>query len=173
MSNNGEYFKKYCEVTYDFLKREDRENPAIKSIIRYVVREACNHCSDLPGYDNKLGAEMVSALAEKQIAAGGNLAGLVGEHVVPVSVINKKLLELPASRLSIEEISITVKELSKRAVITKDEDQKLRQKQLSKKMPNGWKWDGHNEMARYAAVGIETLQVSYKEVVKKAKENLQ
>lgn len=164
MTKNDEYFRKYCEVACSFLMRGDRDNPAIKSIIRYVVREASNHCSELPGYDNKLGAEIVSVSAYKQISEG-NTSGLIGEHIVPVSIINKALLQL--SDTSIEEISKTVKSLSKRAVITVEEDKRLKGKGLSKTMPEGWEWNGHNVMARYETVGIDTLQTGYKDAVKK------
>lgn len=169
MSRNDEYFKRYCEVVYALIKRDDRDNPAIKSIIRYVVREASNHCSDLPGYDNKLGAEIVSTSAYKQISDGAQ-SGFVGEHIVPVSVINKALLEL--SELNVEKISKTIRNLSKRAVITTTEDKLLKEKGLSKKMPDGWKWDGKNIMARYEAVGIKTKEINYKECKKKYRKRL-
>ena len=132
MSNNEKYFKTFCEVMQCVFEHKDCDNPAIKSIIRFLVREASNMCTELPGYDNKLGAELVSTEARKQIQSG-DTSKLIGEHVIPVSIINKTLMN--SKDKSLEKIEKTIKALSKRAVITKDEDAKLRKKGLSKKMP--------------------------------------
>lgn len=161
MNKNEIYFKKYCELALDLLKRDDRDNPAIKSVIRFVVREASNHSSDLPGHDNKLGSEIVSILAYQQISEG-NKYNLIGEHVVPVSEIVKALREL--AELNTQIIAETIKRLSLRAVITKDEDKQLKDHGLSAKMPE--RWDGKNAMARYEIAGIKVVEMSYKEALK-------
>jgi hypothetical protein len=162
-SINKEYFEKYCLVLTDLLSREDKHNPAIKSIIRYVIREAVNHASDLPGYDNKLGAKVLSKNALSQIISK-NTSDLIGEHVVPISIVNEILLNMTNPiKIVIED---TLRKFSLRAVITVDEDRILKSKNLTKNMPPNW--DGEKIMARYVFCGIETEDISFKEAIKKS-----
>ena len=69
-SINENYFNKYCEIASQLLLRIDKDNPAIKSVIRFVVREAVNHATELPGHDNKKGASILSKNAYDQIKNG-------------------------------------------------------------------------------------------------------
>lgn len=149
---NEGYFEKYCDVAYLLLNRPDKTNPAMKSIIRHVIREAINHSSDLPGYDNKKGASIASLQAIKQIETG-NIIGLVGEHVVPVSVVNERLINL--QNPTKEVIAETIRSFNLRAIITESEDKTLKMAGLSKKMPVNW--DTTNVMYRYEFVGIKTV----------------
>lgn len=160
MSKNSEYFKIYCELATELFNRSDKNSPAVKSVIRYVVREATNTSSDLPGYDNKLGAKYMSLSAGKQMAKG-QFVNLIGEHIVPVSVIIKVLED--GDIFDEGHIARTIEKLSVKAVITKDEDMLLKEAGLSNRMPVNW--DIANGIkARYKTVGIELTKSKYKEL---------
>lgn len=160
------YFDVYAGLILILLSREDIKNPAVKNILRFLVREASNCTSDLPCYDNKLGSKMTSAKAIEKIGkiTDGDYSGLVGDHVVPVSVINERLIKLESVNIDI--IKSTIAELAIRAVITKDEDDHLHKIKYKKEMPEDW--DG-NIFARYQKAGIELKDVPYKTILKAAK----
>ena len=156
---NSDYFKVYCEVAAQLISREDKDSPAVKSIIRYVVREATNTSSKLPGYDNKLGAQLMSLAAYEQMR-NGNFSNLIGEHVVPVSVILKLLDKFPSPNA--DKVAEIVGHYSKKAVITTHEDKSLRLAGLTNRMPDNW--DGKKINARYEVLGIELVKSKYKEL---------
>ena len=160
MSKNSEYFKIYCELATELFTRPDKKNPAVKSTIRFVVREATNTSSELPGYDNKLGSEYMSLSAREQMSKG-SFANLIGEHIVPVSVVIKVLES--GNIFEEEYISKTIKELSVKAVITKKEDLLLKKAGYSNKMPDNWNV-ADDIKARYEAVGIKLIKSKYKEL---------
>lgn len=161
MNNNLEYFTIYSEVASQLLSHPKKDNPAIKSITRFVVREATNTSSSLPGYDNKLGAAFMSKKAYSQMQ-NKDFNNLIGEHIVPISVI-LRLLE-KQNNPSPEDIRKTVTKYSHRAIITKQEDNKLRDAGLSNKMPDNW--DNNTFDARYKSVKIDLLNSQYKELKK-------
>jgi hypothetical protein len=157
----NDYFEKFCEIASLLLERSDIENSAVKSVIRFTLREAINHATDLPGHDNKKGAELVSKKAMGKIFCG-DFDGLVGEHIVPVSVVSQRIKEqLPLTK---SELASELKRFSQKAVITKEEDQKLKAAGLLKTMPSDW--DGSNPLDRYNAVGIKVLNTAYIDAVK-------
>ena len=164
MKNN--YFEKYCEIIHLLMMRDDSENSAIKSVLRFTIREASNHCSDLPGYDNKLGSRFVSEKAFAQIKSG-NTTGLVGEHIVPVSVINEMIIK--SKKNDISGIQKLISRYSERATITKEEDGKLRQLTLNTKMPEGW--DGEDMFARYKKAKIALKDITFKEALRYSKKS--
>ncbi|WP_415911919.1 hypothetical protein [Neptuniibacter sp. QD37_11] len=157
------YFLKYSEVLHQLINREDYDNPAIKDLIRYSLRQAINHATDLPGYDNKLGASLISEKALEQIE-NGDLDNLVGEHVVPVSEVNRILHR---GNRSLETIKNHILSFSTRAVITKQEDDVLRELGLSKQMPKSW--DGESSLDRYEVANIRCVNKLYKDVIKTRK----
>lgn len=159
MSKNSDYFQIYCGLAAELYSRPDKDSAAIKSTIRFVIREATNTASNLPGYDNKLGSEFMSLKAEEQLKRG-LFDNLVGEHIVPVSVIIKVLEN--GNDFSKENISSTIKKLSAKAVITKKEDDLLKKAGFSNKMPLNW--NTGDIKARYDAVGIKLIDSKYKEL---------
>jgi len=163
---NTAYLDVYTGLILTLLSREDIKNPAVKNILRFLVREASNCTSDLPCYDNKLGSKMTSVKAIERISKikDGNYTGLVGDHVVPVSVINEKLIELKS--IDVDAIKRTISKFAVRAVITKEEDAILRESKYIKKMPDEW---NENIFARYEKAGIELKNIPYKIVLKEAK----
>ncbi|HEY9189262.1 MAG TPA: hypothetical protein VIM88_00170 [Sulfurovum sp.] len=175
MAKNNYYFKIYSDLLYDLLSRyrDKIEVPSLKQVIRCLIREAINHATDLPGHDNKLGASMVSEealeLIKKHHGDNKALKGLlVGEHLVPISVVNKLVLKnLPLDHQ--HELEKILKTFTNRAVITKKEHDKLNYNGLNKNMPEDW--DGKNEKARYEKVDIALNEISYKKVLKEAKIN--
>jgi hypothetical protein len=158
-SKNKEYSEKYCLILTDFLSRKDKHSPAMKGIIRYVIRAAVNTAKELPGYDNKLGAEIISKKALLQIKTG-NLSGLIGEHAVPISIVNNMLLNMESPEKCI--IEKTIQKFSLRAVITADEDIKLKNANLTKRMPPNW--DGESVMTRYDFCEIPFVKIAYKAI---------
>jgi hypothetical protein len=87
---------------------------------------------------------------------------IVHEHVVPNKVICERLIQIRRkSRRKIPENEI--KELLEKfchaCVITRDEDNSLREKHLRQKMPDNWDWDNNSAWARYLAVKIEVGKI--------------
>jgi len=158
---NEEYFTKQCEVLEYLLLRSDSEHSAIKTVIRCAAREACNFATELPGYDNKLGAKIISKKAFEQLSKG-NKSELIGEHVVPISIVLTKLNNI--KDISVTSISDLVKMYSTKAVITKEEDERLKDNKLQKNMPDDW--CGKDIMSRYKYVNIEVKDMTYKEALK-------
>lgn len=142
----------HCRVAA-LLLRELPQNPHTKHHVRGAIREAS---VAIKGKHRRLpeGVEFFSANARDQLARGKKL-GLVREHVVPVSVINKKVVEL--HQPTEESIIDVVRSWTILAAITQAEHDLLRQRGLHDKMPNSW--CGTDKLARYKEVGIELLPV--------------
>lgn len=166
---NKEYFDIYSELICNLLSRQDLGNPAVKNILRFLVREASNCTSELPCYDNKLGSKMTSVKAIEKInmVTNNDYSGLVGDHIVPVSVINEKLTKL--GLINIDSVKNAITKLAVRAVITKEEDDQLQIGRYKKIMPEDW---GGNIFARYEKVGIELVDVPYKTVLQEARNRI-
>jgi hypothetical protein len=84
---------------------------------------------------------------------------VVKEHVVPLKVITRKLVELAASGApTCKSISGLLDQYLRFATISKREDRRLRKAGLTSKMPVGFDIEGHplhnDILCRYAAVGI-------------------
>lgn len=161
--DNTTYFNTFCEIAFLLLNRNDKFSPPIKSIFRHTVREAINHSSDGPGYDNKLGAQFMSQNAFDQMKRG-DLKNLVGDHAVPVSVVVDQIYS-DQQIYSTSDISRIIRKLGVRAVITKQEDNILKKKKLTKNMPDDW--DGISFDSRYKAVGIKLLDNQYMQFKKR------
>jgi len=166
-ATNLEFFEIYCGIIRDLLRREDRDNPAIKYVLRVVVREAANCTSDLPCYDNKLGSKMTSVMAFEKIM-NDDLSGLIGDHAVPVSVFNELLLNI--EDINTDSIKKIIADHALRVVITEEEDKQLGDSKLKKKMPSDW---NGNILARYDRVGIKLTNMSYKIALNEAKRSIQ
>jgi hypothetical protein len=98
----------------------------------------------------------VSAEAAKKIP---NRKEVVKEHIVPLRVITKILLDRSKRRdFSLQAIADTLDEYVIFGTISKREDQLLREAKLTSKMPVGFWEAGHalfeDKFARYTAVGI-------------------
>lgn len=91
-SNRLEGFKDHCNVLYILLNSIEELNPAFKHHIRSAVREASNKIGGRQGNKNKNIAHYMSENARKQMI-NGVFVGLVGEHIIPVSLINSKIIE--------------------------------------------------------------------------------
>jgi len=156
MANNEEALLGHCEVAALLIKLGC--NPHTKHHIRNAVREATYavaRAHGISGNDKKKKAKYMSLEAEKCMK-NGNFHDLVVDHVVPVSVINQKVLdEKKPCTMKIRQI---VEEWTLLAIITKPEHDRLREKGLYHKMP-----EGHDEekMARYDYVGIEVKKSAY------------
>jgi hypothetical protein len=82
--------------------------------------------------------------------------GLIYDHAVPFSYLQKELLDLPeVTRDSVRDV------LEKHCVVvlvTKQENDRLNEAGLGRKMPEGS--DGTDTLARYVAVGIDVVSNS-------------
>jgi len=154
-----DYFRRHCEIVLYLLQLPDLEHPAVKHHVRGAIREASHHASRGPGYDNKRGAHYMSVGAMKQMEQG-DFDGLVGDHLVPVSVLNHMIVsEVSSTWEGIAQILLTH---GARAVITKAEHKLLQELRLHKDMPPNW--DRRNPYARYKAAGIKLEPNQYQEL---------
>lgn len=85
-------------------------------------------------------------------AKGLKRNNVIHEHVIPHSVVMKKLLSLEP--LSNENILAVLKRFYIICVITKEEDKILNAAGYRSKMPDGWNEETDSVFARYEAVGI-------------------
>ncbi len=79
------------------------------------------------------------------------------EHIVPRNIIKKRILGLPIK--SAENIFKILESCSHAVIVTKKEDQRLKDVGLNKDMPESFHKDG-NIKARYQAAGIEIREVT-------------
>ena len=90
-------------------------------------------------------------------AAENNLsiarASLSHEHVVPVKAVIEKLVSLGESATP-EACAAVVLNYSLVAIITRQENDRLRQSDIANKLPEGW--EQHDIWARYKAAGLDT-----------------
>ncbi|MDD2721146.1 MAG: hypothetical protein PHH47_07560 [Gallionella sp.] len=156
-----ENFEKHCEIVEWLLKRSDREHPAVKHHIRAAIREASNHVGLNSGAP-KHSAQWMSSKAEESMIVG-HYEDLIAEHVVPVSVLNQLIVELPNQ--SVREIAEILRRYVIRAVITREEDDELKAAGLRMSMPKEWdETDRSNPFARYDAVKIRLVKNRYSEL---------
>ena len=148
------------------------DNPAYKHHIRGAIRSASNKVGCVKSSDNKKSAHYMSKAAKQQMLSG-KMDELMGEHVVPVSIINAKVVDLYQSKknigkeIEVHEIIKIVQDWSVHAVITKEEDLKLKESKLTKTMPPDW--DRKNVFARHDKVGIVLIPNEYAALIKKKK----
>jgi hypothetical protein len=156
--HNQSYFEKHCEIVALLANRADKEHPAVKHHIRSAVREASNHVSYSPG-SGKKSAEYMSETAH-ELMKNGDFLKLIHEHVVPVSVLCEKVMTLP--NIGTESVAELIAKYTVRAVITKEDDDKLKQCGLNKGMPNN-SIDG-DVFSRYTTAKIAFLTNQYTEL---------
>lgn len=158
--HNPEYFMKHCEIVALLVARDDRDHPSVKHHIRSAVREASNHVGFGPG-NAKQSAKYMSRAAKESLESGDR-TNLVAEHIVPVSVLNERVLNI--ENPTKEKIAKFLYKYGIRAVITKKEDKHLDLLGLNKKMPETAKDD--QLFARYDYAGIDLVENRYSELVR-------
>ena len=149
--------REHCKVAALILEKMDL-NPHTKHHIRSAIREASLKITTNKG-SSKDKATMMSTSALEQMTSGDK-SNLILEHVVPVSEINKRVLSLESPNT--DKIQEIVVEWSILCVITEAEDRLLKDKKITKSMPNDW--DGIDKYARYKKAGIDFVQSKYKEL---------
>lgn len=156
-----EYFLKHCEIVVLLVTRSDKGHPSVKHHIRSAIREASNHVGFAPG-DAKHSARYMSLAAMKAMQ-DGNSEGLIAEHVVPVSVITEMIMNLESP--TTKKIADLLMEYTIRAVITEEEDGRLKKSKLGKAMPEPVVCD---KFARYKAIDpkIELIDNQFSELSK-------
>ena len=92
--------------------------------------------------------------SEKAIATGSKREGLVHEHVVPRKIIRAKLFAL--RKPNIASVKRILNSLCIGVVVTKEEDDRLRQLKLHASMPDDW--DHKDIWARYRKAGISVKE---------------
>lgn len=148
--SNEQGVQNLCEVASMILKNMP-VNAATTFAVRTVIREAVNKSNpDYKGNNNKRNVRFVSDAARPFLTIQGPT---VSEHIIPISVLlNSKIYA--ASNPITETVALIglVRQYSNMALITHEEDARLRQAKLQSKMPDDW--DGVDVFARYKAVGI-------------------
>ena len=74
-------------------------------------------------------------------------------HAVPFRYLQKELLDLPD--VTRESVGDVLKKHCVVVLVTKEENDQLNNAKLGSKMPEGW--NGADQLARYAAAGIEVV----------------
>ena len=86
---------------------------------------------------------------------GKNTSPFVQEHQIPTNVIRRYLLSLDNSQA----IDSAFNNFGSVSILTREEDEMLKQHGLNKDMPADWKW-GDNPLSRYEAAGIKISNLS-------------
>jgi len=86
---------------------------------------------------------------------GKKTSPFVQEHQIPTNVIRRYLLSLDNSQA----IDTAFNNFGSVSILTREEDEMLKEHGLNKDMPEGWKW-GDNPQSRYEASGIKISNVS-------------
>ena len=86
---------------------------------------------------------------------GKKTSPFVQEHQIPTNVIRRHLLSLDNSQA----INAAFNNFGSVSILTREEDQMLKEHGLNKDMPADWKW-GDNPLSRYQAAGIKISNVS-------------
>ena len=86
---------------------------------------------------------------------GKKTSPFVQEHQIPTNVIRRYLLSLDNSQA----IDTAFNNFGSVSILTREEDEMLKEHGLNKDMPEGWKW-GDNPQSRYEASGIIISNVS-------------
>lgn len=157
--NNLFGLEEHCKAAALILNKMEI-NPHTKFIIRTAIREASLKVTSRRGVGKQKASHM-SAAAVKRMEQGLK-DDLFLEHVFPVSKINEMVLGLP--RPTWQGIKDIVVEWSVLAVITKEENNRLKELGLSKSMPAGW--DGKDKYARYIVAGIDLVPSKYSELAR-------
>lgn len=93
--------------------------------------------------------------SKNAVLSGSARVGLIHEHVVPRKIIRQKLFDL--KKPSATSVKRILNKFCVGVVITKQEDDRLRELKLQKSMPDGW--DGNDIWVRYKAaeIKVETI----------------
>ncbi len=148
--NNSQGIRNLCEVASVILKSMP-VNAATTFAVRTVIREAVNKSSpSYKGNNNKRNVQFVSDAARPFLTSQGPT---VSEHIIPISVLlNSKIYARAEPTIDTEGLIQLVAQYSTMALITNEEDARLRQAKLQSSMPEDW--DGVDMFARYKAIGI-------------------
>lgn len=145
--------KGHCEVIFTLISQLGI-NPHTKHHIRAAVREASNKITPRKGQSLKERAHYMSTEAYEKMK-NRLFSNLIADHMVPISVVNEKILKLDS--YSIESIKEIIQRYAGICVITKEENKTLGDKyKLNQRMPKDW--DGINISARYKIAGIKYVE---------------
>jgi len=125
-------------------------NAATKYAVRTVLREAVNKsCPEYRGNDNKKNVRFISVAASH--ALDDSNERLVADHALPLSILLNSVYQRKLT--DVDDLIRLVALHSVMALITKEEDDRLKSRGLVKTMPSSW--DSKDVLARYKHVGIE------------------
>lgn len=130
----------YCKLIIELLHKskcpKDYHQSVMNHVLRKCIRYATDSVSRFPG-SGKDNALYISEAAQAQRATGDH-KGLVCDHVIPVGVLTSeisRIWEIESWRDA--ELMDFLLEYAITAVITADEDGRLVDQGLRRKMPNG------------------------------------
>jgi hypothetical protein len=167
----SEHFLTHCEVAALVIDTLPA-NAATRAHARHALRMAT---LNVAGRNGVLYASSKARQIKQATGKDWHQSGLIKEHVVPLSLIHKWVVEelarpLPADGAAgvtttivradrARQVANIVREWTLLAWISQDDDARLRDrglnagKSLHKSMPADW--DGQDRFARYSACGIE------------------
>lgn len=163
---NKEALETYCDVLLalrdmrdtENLKKSKKELSPKNSVLNRIIDSAIRKATDSAhpfGYSDsgKETAQYISIAALDQ-RNNGNADGLICEHIIPISILKKHIVSNWANwdRNSLRDCFL---EFSATAVITKEEDDRLKAQGLLKDMPPNCTIN--DKFSRYAHAKIEYL----------------
>lgn len=153
--NNEQGIRNLCEVA-SVLLTSMPVTAATTFAVRTVLREAVNKSNaNYRGNNNRLNVRYVSAGAR---ALQNPQGSTVAEHMLPISVLlNTHVYADVNPAHDTDALVRLVGQFSTMALITHEEDARLRAAKLQSSMPQDW--NGADLFARYTAVGIEVMPV--------------
>ena len=92
---------------------------------------------------------------ERGVCFFGHIDGVTIEHPIPVAVAVDRLCELSKDGMGEAACEQFLEFFAKIALVSTDENKRLKDAKLTSSMPDGWRWCARNVYARYAAVNIK------------------
>lgn len=140
--------------------RQDDSIAFDRDDLRFIIGGAC--FKNVYDYVSEKALNIVlekqpKSICPKGVLLAGHIDGkkLVIEHPIPVSVLVDKLCGMASDHVLEEnEVKVFLRNFAKIALISKEEDQLLRQANLNSSMPDSWDWDPSKVYARYDQVGV-------------------
>jgi hypothetical protein len=124
----------------------DAVNPSTGIVVKDAIKQ------DIRYLPHSADAALVIAQYPKELGKR-----LTHEHTIPLGLLAEKVLSLETDDREVIRQIFSVH--CRAALITKEEDGKLRSAKLHSAMPSGWSFGG-DILARYSAVGIKLLPPS-------------
>lgn len=148
-------FKRQAEIVCGKFQIGDTKLGIKYSLAGVADRKLCQYVSEIAFAKlQKECSEIVSPDGIKHLDSYARF-GLRIEHMIPTKVVYDWLKrKYDAGELTVDYVEKTIRERLFCALITEEEDERLSDAGLQRKMPGGWDFDNGDIAQRYIAVGI-------------------